>query len=131
MLIDAITQQWDRYSGGNIVIRKDHSGHAHFYATDNGGADFSDHWSDQNLNWFSRYDRYAIDRLTALAKFLEQPSTGFVGYADATKFTADLGLDTLKPPSQYLQLLRRNIGFVLARVQANHSQFGETIYLPN
>jgi hypothetical protein len=73
----------------------------------------------------------AIDKLTAIKTFLDQPSVGFLGYTDATKFIVDLGLDTQKTPPQYLLLLRRNIGFVLDRIQANHNQFGEAIYLPN
>ena len=34
MTLDVIFRQWDRYSGGNVVIAKDDTGVAHYYATD-------------------------------------------------------------------------------------------------
>ena len=73
MTIDAVTQQWDRYSGGNVVIRKDDQGRAHFYMTDNGGADLSDRWNARNFTWFSRFDRGVIQKLADLKRFLTPP----------------------------------------------------------
>jgi hypothetical protein len=130
MLIDALTQQWDRYSGGNITIRKDADGKAHFYATDNGGADFSSQWSSRNVDWFSRYDRTAIAKLTELRDFLDQPEKGLLGYKDAENFVVDLGLDIEMKPAAYLALLRRNIAKVLDRVRQNEQQFGDGVFLP-
>ncbi len=95
MLIDAVTQQWDRYSGGNVVIRKDDQGHAHFYATDNGGADIASSWSPRNLSWFSRFDRSAVQKLTDIKKFLDAPATGYLGYTDPKVFVVDLGFYSL------------------------------------
>ena len=82
MTIDAITQQWDRYSGGNVVIRKDDQGRAHFYMTDNGGADLSESWNARTLTWFSRFDRGVIQKLTDLKRFLDTPAVGYLGYSD-------------------------------------------------
>ena len=90
MTIDAVTQQWDRYSGGNVAIRKDDQGRAHFYATDEGGADISGAWKARNLGWFSRFDRSAIQKLADLKQFLDTPATGYLGYSDPEVFVVDL-----------------------------------------
>src|SRR5882757_9472831 len=58
--------RWDRYSGGNVAIRKDDQCRAHFYATDNGGAEISNTWNARNLNWFSRFDRGVTCRSEAV-----------------------------------------------------------------
>jgi hypothetical protein len=130
MLIDAVTQQWDRYSGGNVVIRKDDQGHAHFYATDNGGADISSSWSPRNLNWFSRFDRSAVQKLTDIKKFLDAPATGYLGYTDPKAFVVDLGFYSLMGADVYAQRLTRNIGFVLDYVKATETKFGNAAYFP-
>ena len=130
MLIDAVTQQWDRYSGGNVVIRKDDQGHAHFYATDNGGADIASSWSPRNLNWFSRFDRSAVQKLTDIKKFLDAPATGYLGYTDPKAFVVDLGFYSLMGADVYAQRLTRNIGFVLDYVKATETKFGNAAYFP-
>jgi hypothetical protein len=130
MLIDAVTQQWDRYSGGNVVIRKDDQGHAHFYATDNGGADIASSWSPRNLNWFSRFDRSAVQKLTDIKKFLDAPATGYLGYTDPKVFVVDLGFYSLMGADVYAQRLTRNIGFVLDYVKATETKFGNAAYFP-
>ena len=68
MTLDVIFRQWDRYSGGNVVIAKDDAGVAHCYATDNGGADVSSRL-DRNIGLFSRYDGRTIDGLRRSAPF--------------------------------------------------------------
>lgn len=128
MLIDAVTQQWDRYSGGNVVIRKDDQGHAHFYATDNGGADIASSWSPRNLSWFSRFDRSAVQKLTDIKQFLDAPATGYLGYTDPKVFVVDLGFYSLMGPDVYAQRLTRNIGFVLDYVKATEAKFGNAAY---
>ncbi|MEH2565963.1 hypothetical protein [Bradyrhizobium sp. AZCC 2289] len=128
MLIDAVTQQWDRYSGGNVVIRKDDQGQAHFYATDNGGADISSNWSARNLNWFSRFDRSAVQKLADIKRFLDAPATGYLGYTDPKAFVVDLGFYSLMGPDIYVQRLTRNLGFVLDYVKATEARFGSAAY---
>jgi len=88
MTLDVIFRQWDRYSGGNVVIAKDDAGVAHCYATDNGGADVSSRL-DRNIGLFSRYDRRTIDGLKALSGFLKNPASGFLGYTDAETFVVE------------------------------------------
>jgi hypothetical protein len=128
MLIDAVTQQWDRYSGGNVVIRKDDQGHAHFYATDNGGADIASSWSPRNLNWFSRFDRSAVQKLADIKRFLDAPATGYLGYTDPKAFVVDLGFYSLMGADVYVQRLTRNLGLVLDYVKATETKFGSAAY---
>ena len=128
MTIDAVTQQWDRYSGGNVAIRKDDQGHAHFYMTDNGGADLSDSWNARNLTWFSRFDRGVIQKLADLKRFLDTPAIGYLGYSDPEVFVTDLGLYSQNSAAINVQRLRRNLGFVLDYVRATETKFGDKAF---
>lgn len=128
MTIDAVTQQWDRYSGGNVAIRKDDQGRAHFYATDEGGADISGAWKARNLGWFSRFDRSAIQKLADLKQFLDTPATGYLGYSDPEVFVVDLGLYSQMSAAVYVQRLKRNLGLVLDYVRSVESRSGNQAY---
>jgi hypothetical protein len=128
MTIDAVTQQWDRYSGGNVVIRKDDQGQAHFYMTDNGGADLSDRWNARNLTWFSRFDRGVIQKLADLKRFLDTPAIGYLKYSDPEVFVTDLGLYSQNSAAIYVQRLRRNLGLVLDYVRATETKFGNKAF---
>ena len=131
MTLDSVFQQWDRYSGGNVVIYNDKDGRAHFYATDNGGADISKttSWTERNLGWFSRYDRKVIAKLREIYEFLGNPPSGFLGYTDASKFIVDLGLYFELTPQVYVERIRRNIGLLLKKVQAVEAKYGPKAYL--
>jgi hypothetical protein len=128
MTIDAVTQQWDRYSGGNVAIRKDDQGRAHFYTTDSGGADISSTWSARNLSWFSRFDRGVIQKLADLKRFLDTPATGYLGYSDPEVFVVDLGLYSQNNAALNVERLKRNLGFVLDYVRAAEGRFGTKAY---
>jgi hypothetical protein len=133
MTLDAIFQQWDRYSGDNVVIAKDDTGIAHFYTTDNGGAELTNDntWLTRNLNWFSRYDRQTINQLKLLYGFLVNPSNGFLGYKNAELFVVDLGLYSEHTPTEYVALLKRNLGLLLKQVAQNRRKFGDKrVYFP-
>lgn len=130
MTLDVIFRQWDRYSGGNVVVAKDDAGAAHFYTTDNGGADVSGRL-ERNLGLFSRYDRHAIEGLKAIDAFLKNPASGYLGYTDAEAFVVDLGLYRLHSPADYVARLRSNLDVLLAHVAAVESRHGATTYLPD
>ena len=131
MTLDCVFQQWDRYSGGNVVIYSDKDGKAHFYATDNGGADINktSSWTERNLRWFSRYDRKVIAKLREIFDFLGNPSSGYLGYTDANKFVVDLGLYFELTPELYVERIRRNIDLLLKKVQAVEAKYGPKAYL--
>jgi hypothetical protein len=130
MTLDAVFQQWDRYSGDNIVIFKDENNVAHFYATDNGGADLgsSTSWVVKNLSYFSRYDRGVVKELTKIHAFLENSAPSYLGYTDTEKFIWDLGLRTELPPAIYVERLKRNIGLFLKKVEENEAHYGPDAY---
>jgi len=130
MTLDIIFRQWDRYSGGNVVIAKDDAGVAHFYATDNGGADVSSRL-DRNIALFSRYDHRTIDGLKAVLAFLKNPASGFLGYTDAEAFVVDLGLYRQHAPADYVNRLKSNLDVFLQHVSGVESRHGADAYLPN
>jgi hypothetical protein len=131
MSLDAIFRQWDRYSGGNVVIAKDDAGVAHFYATDNGGADVSSLQGrlTRNIELFSRYDRQVIEGLRALDAFLKDPASGFLGYTDTETFVVDLGLYRQYSASAYVDRLKSNLDFFLAHVSSIETNHGADAYL--
>jgi hypothetical protein len=130
MTLDVIFRQWDRYSGGNVVIAKDDAGMAHCYATDNGGADVSSRL-DRNIGLFSRYDRRTIDGLKALSAFLKDPASGLFGYTDAETFVVDLGLYRQHSPADYVDRLKSNLDFLLQHISGVEARHGADAYLPN
>ena len=132
MLLDAVFQQWDRYSGGNVVIFKGEDGVAHFYATDNGGADIArgTAWTERNLGWFSRYDRKTVEGLRKLHQFLDKPAENpYLGYTDPKQFVVDLGLYFELTPEIYVERLRRNLGLVMDRIAAVEKEYGNKAFL--
>lgn len=132
MTLDVIFQQWDRYSGDNVVLAKDKAGAAHFYSTDNGGATLEKDPSQVllNLKQFNRYDRKTIYQLKLLYNFLINPARGFLGYKNAEAFVVDLGLyDDLKP-SEYVAILKRNLRLLLNQVAKVERQVNNDAYLP-
>ena len=132
MSLDAIFRQWDRYSGGNVVIAKDDAGLAHFYSTDNGGADVSSQQSrlERNIGLFSRYDHRVIDGLKAVLAFLKNPASGFLGYTDAEAFVVDLGLYRQHLAADYVERMKSNLDFFLQHVSGVENRHGADAYLP-
>ncbi|WP_394753172.1 hypothetical protein [Crenothrix sp.] len=134
MTLDVIFQQWDRYNNTNIGLATDDTKLAHFYITDNGGADMVDDRTDitRNLNYFSRYDRQSIKKLKQLYLFLINPTRGFMGYTNAELFVADLGLYSELKPAEYVRLLKRNLLLLLNHVTAVERKYGANqVYLPD
>jgi hypothetical protein len=131
MILDSIFQQWDRYSGGNIVINKTEDGRAHFYITDNGGADISGAtgWVTRNLGWFSRYDRNTINKLQELLAFLKNPAKGYLGYTNAEEFVVDLGLYAELKPKDYVARIIRNMDLLMSTVEQNRIKHGDMAFL--
>lgn len=133
MTLDVIFQQWDRYNNTNVGLAKDDANIAHFYITDNGGADMKDELTDitRNLNYFSRYDHQSIKKLKQLYLFLINPTRGFMGYSNAELFVADLGLYSELKPAEYVRLLKRNLLLLLNHVTAVERKYGTNqTYLP-
>lgn len=130
LTIDVVFGQYDRLSGGNIVITKDENQIAHFYATDNGGAYVVDSIPNakKTASMFNRYDKKTIQKLRELNAFLQDPSKGFLGYTDAEKFVIDLGLYFERSPKRYINALKDNLAILLTRVKESESRHGTGAY---
>jgi hypothetical protein len=131
MTLDVVLGQFDRYSGGNIMVINDDSGRAHIYAVDSDGAELgsSPSWSVRGAGWFSRYDRKVIAQLNNMYAFLLKPSTGYLGYTNAEQLVTDLGLYFELPPATYVERLKRNLNVLLDRVAAVQAKYGDSAYL--
>ena len=130
LTFDSVFGQYDRFTGGNIVIEKDALGKAHFIGSDNGGSYIFASTSNvkNNLKLFSRYDRKVINKIRELYKFLQNPSTPFLGYTDPKKFVVDMGMYFLNSPEKYVSALKDNIGLLLQQVNDNESRYGNDAY---
>lgn len=130
LTLDTVFGQYDRFSGGNIIVRKDELNNSHFYATDNGGADIVDSskMALEMTQKFSRFDKDIILKLKELNNFLNNPSIGYLGYSNTEAFIADLGLYFQYTPERYLNGLKKNLEILLHHVEESEEKYGEKIY---
>lgn len=90
-LIDALSQQWDRFSGGNLqTITVD--GTVHFAAYDNGGTWGGPKWTQKALANVSRFDRDVAEELLKMERFLSSGGE-YHGYKTEAEFAAGLGVE--------------------------------------
>ena len=130
LTLDVMFGQYDRFSGGNIIIEKDEEGVAHFISSDNGGADVvvSKSISEKVARMFSRYDRNLIAVMKDLNHFLKGGKPEFYGYTSPQTFVVDLGLYYRFTPERYVKALIENTDALLNAVNENHKKYGEQIY---
>jgi hypothetical protein len=130
LTIDVVFGQYDRFSGGNIVIEKDQEGVAHFISSDNGGADVvvSKPIAEKVARMFSRYDRNIIAVIKDLNQFLKGEKPEFYGYTSPQTFVVDLGLYYRFTPERYVKALIENTDALLNAVNENQKKYGEQIY---
>jgi hypothetical protein len=71
LLIDAMTAQRDRFSGGNLqTVTK--NGVAKFVSIDNGGTWGGDRWTARNLASVTRWEKSVADQILAMADYFER-----------------------------------------------------------
>lgn len=130
LTLDSIFGQYDRFSGGNVVIEKDENNNAHFFGSDNGGAEVVDSTTavKQNIKLFSRYDKKIVEELKKIQSFLNGNTSEYLGYTNPENFILDLGLYYRKTPKEYLSALRNNFNLVLNAVHENEEKYGESVY---
>lgn len=95
LLVDALTGQWDRFSGGNIHVNVDHT-RARFFAIDNGGSSLGD---DQGYlarfeHSVTRFDQPVVARLFALEAFLNHKGD-FLGFSDEPQLAKALNISKI------------------------------------
>ena len=101
LLVDALTGQWDRFSGGNLHVAGTKK-HAHFLAVDNGGATIADDQGYMALfkKWVTRFDRRVVAQLFALEEFFDSQKSdaaavkrkSFLGFTDEKSLADAMGI---------------------------------------
>ena len=93
MVIDMLTGQWDRFSGGNLEAVVD-DGKTTLVAYDNGGT-FS--WSEKRFQnyktYVTRFDKDVAARVLAMNDFLSDRSSEFLGFTSEDDFKREMGMD--------------------------------------
>jgi hypothetical protein len=86
LLIDALTGQWDRFSGGNmqVITKQTTSGPVSMLAAIDNGGTWQKNAVDANLSMVSRFDRGVADQILAMDDFftLGQPYLGLRNEAE-------------------------------------------------
>lgn len=98
LLIDALMQQWDRFSGGNLQTAIGPKGQVHFAAFDNGGT-WSEPWTAKNLSLVTRFDREVARRLLELNRFLNLGGSSYLGIRTEKELIKMLNAENF--PSDY------------------------------
>lgn len=93
-LIDALTQQWDRFSGGNLqTVTKD--GVVKFVAFDNGGTWGGPRWTNKYLALVTRFERSVAQNIIEMDGFLDGRIGNFQGLRTEDEFVQAMGIDRL------------------------------------
>ncbi len=90
-LIDALTKQWDRFSGGNLQTLTE-NGQVKFISFDNGGTWGGDGWTNKFLAIVTRFDSEAVDQILKMNDFLTQGGT-FMGLRNEQEFIQAMGIE--------------------------------------
>lgn len=118
LLIDALMQQWDRFSGGNLqTVTKD--GVVRFVAYDNGGT-WSPGWTAKTLSFVTRFDRDVAEKILGLNNFLNNNSGEYQGLKTEAELTAALGME--KFPNA-MATLKKTVKQVATHIQNNPNCF--------
>lgn len=114
MVLDILTGEWDRWSGGNVEAGTD-GDRVFFFSRDNGGTSMSGSGVlKKYAGIVTRFDRSQIVRLQRLAELLSDP-------AEAAKIAAALDL------SSNPKILLSRVQALLVHVQAQVEAHGENL----
>lgn len=92
LLTDALTQQWDRFSGGNLQTMTE-NGKVSFVSIDNGGTWGGDSYTKKTLGYVSRFDRNVADQILQLDNFLNQKKGAYQGLQTEQDFLSAFGVE--------------------------------------
>lgn len=115
LLIDALMQQWDRYSGGNLQTVTTKDGRVYFAAFDNGGT-WSSPWTARNLDYVSRFDPEVARRLLELNRFVNLGGSEFLGLRTEQELIQVLNAEHF--PDEYA-ILKQTLAKVAKHIEAN------------
>lgn len=114
-LIDALTQQWDRFSGGNLqfVVR---NGKSDFVAFDNGGTWGGVKWTQKYLGIVTRFDKQVAQELLDLNAFVNQGSGNYMGMTQESELIEVLGVEKI---SAMYPRFKESLKLVAQHIRAN------------
>lgn len=114
-LIDALTQQWDRFSGGNLQSIVTKEGVAKFVAFDSGGTWGGTSWTNKFLKLVTRFDPEVATKILAMDDFFKK-GIPFQGIRTETEFAQAMGIEKFP---QALKSLKSSLPIVAAHLRAN------------
>jgi hypothetical protein len=123
-VIDALTEQWDRFSGGNISVVKDGTLYR-LVAYDNGGAGiggWGSGYQNRYLGWTSRFDRNVVREVLAMDDFMAGRSSSFLGFRNQSDFLKTLGI------RRFERGFRKGVSKVAAHMRATLAREGQDAY---
>ncbi len=94
LVVDFLTNQWDRYSGGNLQIFKDKNNVARIGAYDNGGTfEVSTNRRKASLKILRSFDENTKNKVLELASFIRKKKDNFSGVNSIERLKEILELD--------------------------------------
>jgi hypothetical protein len=124
-LIDALTEQWDRFSGGNIQCIEVGNELHRFVAYDNGGAGvpaYSPAYVGRYHSWVSRFDRQVAAQILALDAFINNGSGQFLSFTNPDDLMKVIGLRNFKGS------FKKHLAKTAAHVRATVDRYGEDAF---
>lgn len=123
-VIDALTEQWDRFSGGNISVVKDGALYR-LVAYDNGGAGiggWGSGYQARYLRWTTRFDREVVEQVLAMDDFMAGRTSSFVGFRNQAEFLKVLGI------RRFERGFRKGLARVAGHMRATVATQGRNAY---
>lgn len=114
LLIDALTQQWDRFSGGNLQTVTE-NGIVNFISFDNGGTWGGLNATKKTLSYVTRFDKKIAEDILALNATLNTTKVDFYGLSSNSLLHA-LGIENFP---EALPQLKRSLALVAKHIESN------------
>lgn len=123
-LMDMLTGQWDRFSGGNIEAYAHKDGRLQFVSRDNGGADFDSGWKwfGRYAKWVTRFDRSFVSQLQQLHNFLSGCSDAYNGFSDPAYLKKALGFLSDRSFQAFKRRLNRLVSKHIPNAEERYSE---------
>lgn len=115
LLVDALVQQWDRFSGGNLETVTDSAGEVRFVSYDNGGTWGSLNWTKKSLSYVSRFERTAAEKVVELDNYFKN-NTPFMGFRTDSEILEAFGI---KEYPKALEKLKLSVAEAAQHIKSN------------
>lgn len=115
LLIDALTQQWDRFSGGNLQTTTV-NGSVQFVAFDNGGTWGGPKWTQRSLGMVSRFDRKVVREILDMNMFVNEGAGSYRGFRTEQELIAAFGIEHFP---RYYANFKQSLALVAQHLRKN------------